>query len=1171
MTRKIKLIISALLWCSIIAIGQPTIDGVFDGTATWGNAITSADGQSGWANANAENIYCTYDSEYLYIAVSNTQVADWQSFGIIINTDDTTGNSQEVWNYPITYGHANLPNIAIKGHFGQGGTTYAELYLISNGEWQRTDNNGANAALSVSDYACDDTDVLEFRIKLNVIGQPTSGDIQYYISGDVGSDHATFDAIPDDEVATDWVDNTILDTYVTNIDLGGSPIVTITPELPNDTDAATILFDATGTNLAGATKVYLHAGAAIHRENLSAFDHVIGNWGTDDGIGQMTSTGTDQWEISLGTDLLTYFGLDSEEDIFQLNFLFRNAAGNVVEDAGGANYGFEIDPGNFIEIIDPNQSPFFVATGETFTTNISSDSIATSWTLDEVDSNGSIMNNVATANNTSSISAILDDATSGFIYYQVAATFTNETKTKTFEINRYPAVTESARPTWTVPGINYHENDPTKATLVLHAPTHTRYYKYPNGTQQEVGTNATTAKSVVHVIGDFNGWTASTAYQMNRDTDGWDDTTQTDADNDGDRGDYWWIEIDNLTPGQDYVFQYLIDGELQIGDPYTNQVSDIEDGAISEQRYPDLVPYPSQAVDRASVIQTMPEPYTWTAPDFDSPNINDLNIYELHIRDFTDEGTYVSAIERLSYLKALGINAIHLMPVSEFEGNSSWGYNPNFYFAPDKYYGPANQLKAFIDECHKLEILVFNDLVLNHAFYSNSMARMYWNNVDNKPANDNPWFNPDHKMVSEPAGWWGADWNHESEHTQRMVDRALDYWLQEFMFDGYRFDFTKGIGQTAQDPSDPWASSYDQDRIDLLLHIVNGMKDRNPGSIAIFEHLANSDEDAVLADQGILMWSGTGHHNDMKEFMLGYNGQNIYDSGIYTAKGFAFANWMSYMESHDEERQAYEITQFGNNVNTTEEIVDRLKIGAVFNLLFPGPRMLWQFEEIGYDVSINFNGRTGEKPTHWEYYFDEDRQELWRLMSMIFHLRNEYTLYNTTPDYANIGSSDPVTTPRYMKLNDGNGNYVISIANLDTENAQTVTPIYNETGTWYRYNGDATVDGNTFTVNDVNDSYTLAPSESLILTNFDINWTDLCGEPDACCVRSVITWTGGTGDWHTATNWDLGIVPRSCDMVIIPPTGNVTIPETTIGYARDIWIQTGGVLDVKGEIILTNQ
>ncbi len=1167
------LLTSLLLWYSALTFGQPTIDGIFDGTTTWGNPIAISDGQLGWGGANIDQLYTTYDSEYLYLGYTNIQASDWQSFGIIINTTDNIGNNQEVWGYPITYGHNELPDIVVKGHFGQGGTPYAELYIISNGQWQRTDNLGNDSALATVDFACEETGMIEVRIKLSIIGQPSTGDIQAYITGNVQTEHATFDAIPDDEVATSWNDNTTLDQYATDIDLGGSPAVTLTPSFPKDTEAVNINFDATGTSLAGSSGIYLHAGVALQRQDLKGFDQVVGNWGVDDGIGQMNMTSSDQWEITLGANLLDYFSLDTNTDIFQLNFLFRNTAGDIVEDATGTNYGFAIDPGFFVEVITPTLSPQYVEVGLDYSLTVESDSLASNWSIDIIDNMGTIISNVATATNIGSITTIVNDASAGLIRYRVTASFPNETKTKVFEIMRYASVVDSPRPSWTVPGINYHSDDPTKATLVLHAPVHTRYYKYPSGQQLEVGTNATSAKNVVHVLGDFNNWTGGTSYQLKRDKDGWNEASQTDGDNDGDRGHYWWIELSGLTPGEPYVFQYLVDGELYIGDPYTEQVSDSEDQFISPERYTDLLTYPSEAKGRASVLQTAADTYSWTASSFTAPDINDLNIYELHFRDFTEEGTYRAAIERLSYLEALGINTIHVMPVSEFEGNSSWGYNPNFYFAADKYYGPANELKAFIDECHKREILVVNDLVLNHAFYSNSMAQLYWNTIDNKPANDNPWFNPEHKMVSEPAGWWGADWNHESEHTQVMVDRALDYWLQEFKFDGFRFDFTKGIGQSAQDPGDPWASSYDQDRIDLLFRMVNGMKARNPGAIAIFEHLANSSEDAVLADAGILMWSGAGHHSDIKEFMLGYNGQDIYNSGIHTAKGFAFANWMSYMESHDEERQAYEIMQYGNGntTYTTEDVVDRLKIGAVFNLLFPGPRMVWQFEELAYDESINLNGRTGAKPMHWEYYFDEHRQELWRLMAMIFHLRDEYNLYNVSPDYGNIGASDAVTVPRYMKLNDGAGHYVISIANLDPANSQTVTPGYDVTGTWYRYNGDPTIDGTTYSVSNTTDTYTLGPSESLIITNFDIGWTDLCNAPDACCVRSIFTWTGGVGNWNSATNWDLQTIPRPCDMVIIPPAGQVTIPVGETGYAREVWIQTGGTLDVLGEIILKDE
>ncbi|HMR89752.1 MAG TPA: alpha-amylase family glycosyl hydrolase [Saprospiraceae bacterium] len=873
--------------------------------------------------------------------------------------------------------------------------------------------------------------------------------------------------------------------------LAASPTVNVSPSFPTDNQVVTITFNATGTALAGASKVYLHSGVSTNISTPNSFNYTIGNWGLDDGIGLMSNTGGDNWTITIPS-LRTYYNVPDDKDIFGLNFLFRSANGSLKEDNNGANYYNIVDPGNYFTITFPTQNTHFALVNQSFNHTASASTAPTTWTLKELDpdTDAVIATITSTSGGTTFTHALTMTSTS-LRKFRLEADFSGNVKFKTFSVIGYLAVNEAPRPSWTKLGINYHDNDATKATLVLHAPTYNRYKK---GTGIISGYNTTAPKSVVYAIGDFNNWTPSEAFKMTRDAD----IDFEDDDNNGiddDQGDYWWIELNNLVPGQEYVFQYLIDGSLQVADPYTHKVSDPDDSQIESTVYPSLITYRPQAIDRASVLQTNQQEYDWKAAPFTKPSINELNIYELHFRDFTEEGTYLAAIERLDYIKGLGINAIHVMPVSEFEGNSSWGYNPNFYFAADKAYGREDDLKKFIDECHKREIQVFNDLVLNHAFYSNVMARMYWNSASNKPANDNPWFNADHRMVADPAGWGGADWNHESEHTQKMMDRILDYWLQEFKFDGFRFDFTKGIGQTAQDPGDPWASSYDQDRIDLLERIVDGMKTRNPGSVVIFEHLAESAEDKVLADQGILMWSGVGHHNDLKGFILGYNGDNtnIYDSGVFNASGrdFTYANWMSYGESHDEERLGYEVTQFFNGYSTIENIVNRLKIAAGFNLLLPGPRMLWQFQELGYDVSINFNGRTGEKPVRWEYYDDAKRKELFTLVSRILKIRNRHNIYATTPDYGNIGlGAGNITTPRVMRFSTGTGSvakHVIIVANLDPNVGNDVFPNYDVIGTWYRYNGAPNVDGTSFSVTNTGSSYYLQPSEMLVFTNFEID------------------------------------------------------------------------------------
>lgn len=159
---------------------------------------------------------------------------------------------------------------------------------------------------------------------------------------------------------------------------------------------------------------------------------------------------------------------------------------------------------------------------------------------------------------------------------------------------------------------------------------------------------------------------------------------------------------------KEYAYQYLINGDLRIADPYTEKVLDADqDPFIAAGTYPNLKAYPTgKTTGIVSVMQAQASAYSWKVDNFSRPAKKDLVIYELHIRDFIAERNYTALKDKLTYLTDLGVNAIELMPVNEFEGNSSWAYNPSFYFAPDKYYGTKNALKEFIDECHLRGIAV---------------------------------------------------------------------------------------------------------------------------------------------------------------------------------------------------------------------------------------------------------------------------------------------------------------------------------------------------------------------------------------------------------------------------------------------------------------------------------
>ncbi|MBI9062659.1 MAG: T9SS type A sorting domain-containing protein [Marinilabiliaceae bacterium] len=852
--------------------------------------------------------------------------------------------------------------------------------------------------------------------------------------------------------------------------------ITIAPAKPDRTENFTISFNAAGTDLEGASKVYWHSGIATDGINSSTFNVSAGNWGQDDGIGQMSKKAgtTDTWEIAIAS-AQSYYKLSATDDAFGLNFLFRSADGSIkVDGENHENYHFELNAGNFWFFIDtPNYSPYLAERHSPFTIE-STANTSLNWTLSETDANFQNPTSITSqSSGTFSYQHTITDVNTH--YYQLSGELNGETKYKNLTVKGYSPVVNAPLPAQVKAGINYHSDDPTKATLVLHTPTSTNFKK---GTGTISGSNTTPAKQVIYAIGDFNNWQVDEPYKLNRD------------------GDYWWITLENLTAGQEYAFQYLVDGAIRIADPYTQKVSDPDDQHIPASTYPNLKAYPTGLTTGiASVLQTNQPNYNWEVTSFNRPISKELNIYEMHFRDFTTEGSFKAATQKMDYLKELGINCIHVMPVSEFEGNDSWGYNPNFYFALDKAYGTPTDFKQFVDEAHKRGMAVVNDLVLNHAFYSNVMARLYWDEENNRPHPSNPWFNAEHKAVYDQAGHWGADWNHESEHTQALMDAVLDFWVTEYKLDGFRFDFTKGFTQAAPDIYDPWASSYDQDRVDLLKRMVNTMWTNHQGTHAIFEHLADNSEDKVLADHGILMWSGAAPQEPYKNLALGYTTNSNYSiwSSVYASRNFTNANYVSYIESHDEERLGHEVFSYAKNISSltgeakTAYAIDRLKMISAFNALLPGPRMIWQFEELGYDVSINENGRTGRKPVKWEYYNDPQRKELYRVYSLLFNLRQRYDFY-TNSDYGNIGAND-LNTPRRMAYWDNNGNRIIVIANFDPENGHNINPGYPTTGTWYKYDGDPTVDGTTYTVHSTTESYYLEPSGFMILTNFDATAT----------------------------------------------------------------------------------
>ncbi|MES2276688.1 MAG: alpha-amylase family glycosyl hydrolase [Bacteroidota bacterium] len=542
-------------------------------------------------------------------------------------------------------------------------------------------------------------------------------------------------------------------------------------------------------------------------------------------------------------------------------------------------------------------------------------------------------------------------------------------------------------------------------------------------------------KTSVAVIGEFNNW-QPTAMNITPD------------------GNNWWVQIDGLDANKEYAYQFMVNGSLKVADPYCEKILDpSNDQYITSTIYPNLKAYPTGQTGNVSVMQANQTAYSWKNASFTRPDKKNLVVYELHVRDFVGTHSYKTIKDTLNYLSNLGVNAVELMPVNEFEGNSSWGYNPSFYFAPDKYYGTKNDLKALIDECHTRGMAVILDMVLNHSFGQSPMVQLYFDQSAQKPTANSPWFNVDPKHPYNV----GYDFNHESAATKYFAKNVMKFWMQEYHIDGYRFDLAKGFTQHVS-TDDAGFAAYDASRIAIWKDYNNFIKSIDANNFyVILEHFAVDQEEKELSDNGMMLWSNLNYN--FNEATMGWVPTSNFSRLYYTAHaGFTQPdNVVTYMESHDEERLMYKNEQFGNtagalgyNVKTVATGLLRQEAAAAFLLTSPGPKMIWQFGELGYDVTIDQNGRTGEKPIHWDYNNDPLRRHLYAIYGKLIRMKINNPVFNTsTVTYNSSGSIKTVMLT-------GTGVNVVVAGNFDV-NAQSGTLAFPTTGTWYDYMSGTTL------------------------------------------------------------------------------------------------------------------
>lgn len=810
------------------------------------------------------------------------------------------------------------------------------------------------------------------------------------------------------------------------------------------------------------TDVYVHIGCITTSSvNNNDWKGVPFAWGSTTAGANAVSLGGNKWKFTITGGLRSFFNITSaSEKIIKIAILFRNGNGSkALRNVDGSDMYVPVyDNGLFTRIDDPLRQPTYNLGVEPVAKNVGDNlnitANASQSSTIKIYFNGNLVSTTAA---TTSATTSVNIAAAGI---QTVVSEANDGVTTAYDTIKFliaGPVTIAALPSGiTKDGIYYDGSDPTVCTLVIYA----------------------LGKQTVSVVGDFNNWTETLIHQMNKTAD----------------GKYFWIKLTGLTPGQEYGFQYIIDGTLKVADYNCEKVLDPwNDQYIPAATYPGLKPYPTGLTSGiVSVLQTAKPAYIWQN-SFTRPNKKNLMIYELLIRDFIVNHDYQTLKDSLPYLKKLGINAIELMPVMEFEGNNSWGYNPNFFMAPDKYYGTENALKQFIDACHGYGIAVVLDIALNHAFGSCPMVQMYWDAVNNRPSATNPWFNQSDK---HPYGV-GYDFNHESQQTKDYVDRVITNWLTNYKVDGFRWDLSKGFTQKQTSDVGAWGA-YDASRITIWKRIYDKMQAVSSGSYCILEHFADNSEEIELSNYGMLLW-GNGNYN-CREAAKGSTSNTDFGYSLISGnRSWSNAYLVGYAESHDEERIMYDCTTNGNtagtyNIKDTATALKRAEMVASFLTMIPGPKMIWQMGELGYNYSINRctngtinnNCRLDEKPIRWDYQGNTNRQNLYNVYSRLLAFR-------TNAAYSPMFISAVISTDisgTVKRITVGNATLrVVVVGNFGTT-ATTSNVSFPNTGTWYNLfnSGTINVTGTTY-------GMLLQPGDYYVYTSSNVNATLAIANP----------------------------------------------------------------------------
>jgi 1,4-alpha-glucan branching enzyme len=538
---------------------------------------------------------------------------------------------------------------------------------------------------------------------------------------------------------------------------------------------------------------------------------------------------------------------------------------------------------------------------------------------------------------------------------------------------------------------------------------------HPNGTTFRVWAPAATA---VSVVGTFNDWDKNA------------NPLQAEADGN------WAADLPNVKAGDGY--KYVLQtpsGELTRNDPY------------------------ARAVTNSSGYSLVFDPtdFDWEGDNFQMPSWNDLIIYELHIGTFNAPeadrpGTFQDAIERLDYLRDLGINCIEIMPATEFPGSRSWGYNPSNPFALESDYGGAEGFRQLVKAAHQRGIAVLLDVVYNH--FGPGDLDLWQFDGWNENNGGGIYFYNDWRAKT-PWGENRPDYG-RPEVRRYILDNAL-MWLEDYHCDGLRMDAiafirnVNGEDNPAEDLPDGWS---------LMRWVNEEIKRRQPWKITIAEDLRSNPGITAHLDQGgegfSAQWEASfiyPVHDALTTPEDADRNMPALANAICTSyNGDAFQR-VIYTESHDEVANG--------KSRLPEEIVPgdvenyyakkRMVLGAGLVFTAPGIPMLFQGQEFLAPGSFN-----DDEPLDWSWA--ESHGGLTQLYRDLIALRRD--LRGVTPGLRGQGchvfhANDQEKVLAFARWDDAPENATVVVVNFANEARESYTIGLPAAGNWtVRFNSD---------------------------------------------------------------------------------------------------------------------